>query len=819
MAKEGEGCNQHALGTFTRRCARAPERGAAPEENRNSRARLHLPRALASRLPPPLVRTCSLLDSLQGLCALAGGSPSFLFETFVTGDENKRRGSESHEGCSQSEERPRKRRLCEPDIQSSSYSSTIRIPRPAHASSVYPSPPLSAFSPSISLPIVDATDRCASTPACLDRARGEIMTFDPEPYRPPPSPPPTLPTATHELPDSDLSHDHPLQRPRIYPDYNDDGGASQRPAIEPSLLTPVSPTDDKGLIATPFAAHHEDVSEENMPREILEEASHHPSWFTLHDAVFTASPLQDFHPLSGLRMQIPHQHVLGPDATASLDARTTNIFARDSIELRRSDEDELLTPLTPTPPDDYKLPRTNSDLPLSTSMASLAQPLHADPNIDLGQRGGTSPESAAPATPMPVLDGGLWGSMAHVQDEIRQMDVDDTRGKDGRTSPLFLQFTEPLHDPYHEDDFGSPTSAGPSSECAPGQQLIVDTPLDPVASPRWAPLELELDDDIEFGSPSSPSRRSSSSLPELDFDDSDGYPSPSRRSWSTLPSSLDLDLDEPEPPTSPKLNCSPRLLSLPGAELDDELFAFDSIGAAEPEPPPSQGSSLGIYVPIAPAPVDTDPLPAGVELDLNFAPEACALVDADELEKLLSLRRRSWFLERNAKRAELEAADEVRSLAAGLRLSPPVPNALAECDRDAGVLRPPPAGDAGAIRRDIQALDGKRAEARRDRKAYKERGKEVQCLLRFKLGETVAEQQRGAEMQTQDGVVPRRAKTVIKSMPHLVARMVLKRREEGSRPLSGRQLVYDHRSSLLSRAEGVIYGDNDVDDLDSDMMM
>ncbi|VDC03567.1 unnamed protein product [Peniophora sp. CBMAI 1063] len=766
---------------------------------------------------------------------MAGGSdpPSFLF-SFIAGDENKRRGSEHDEplyGPSR-EERPRKRRLCEPDVvHLASYphpsSQNIRIPRPAHASSVYPSPPLSAFSPSISLPVVDATDRCASTPACLDRARNEIMPFDLEPYRPPPSPPPTLPTATHELPDSDASHDQPpLQRPRIFPDYSADGGDSQALAREPSLLTPVSPTDDKGLLATPFAtAHHGDASESNMPREILEEASHQPSWFALHDAPFTASPLQDFHPLSGLRMQIPHQHVsVGPETTASIDAHTTNIYARDSIELRRRDEDELLTPLTPTPPDDYKLPRT-SDL------LSRSEPSHADPNIDLGDRA-SPPESTAPATPMPVLDGSLWGSVAHTQDdhehELQPMDVDDTRGKDGRTSPLFLQFIEShLHehdhdqDPYHEDAFCAPTSAEASGHRrhndANATPHEYEQELDPDASPRWT--SLELDDDIEFGSPSSPSRRSSSSLPELDFDDSDGYPSPSRRSWSTLPSlDLDLDLDPPETPGSPKHNCSPRLLSLPGAELDDELFSFDSIGAAEPEPPPSQGSGLGIYVPIAPAPVDPETIPTETQLDLNFSPEACALVDAEELEKLLSLRRRSWFLERNAKRAELEAADEVRSLAAGLRLSPPVPNALAECDRDTGVLRPPPAGDAGAIRRDIQQLDAKRAEARRDRKAFKERGKEVQCLLRFKLGETVSERdQSGVEMQ--DGIVggtggrPRRAKTVIKSMPHLVARMVLKRHEAGSRPLSGRQLVYDRRPSLLSRADDVVIGEEDDDDL------
>ena len=349
-----------------------------------------------------------------------GGSPFFSF-SFVAGDENKRRGSEHDESLfGPSEERPRKRRLCEPDFHlapHSSQSQNIRIPRPAHAFSVYPSPPLSAFSPPISLPVVDTADRCASTPAYLDHIRCEAMSFDPEPYRPPPSPPPTLPTATHELPDSDVSHDQPPpQRPHVFPDYNADGGASQSLAREPSLLTPVSPTDDKGFLATPFAAHHTDVSEENMPTEILEEASHHPSWFALHDAAFTASPLQDFHPLSGLRMHILQRPVSGPENTAFVDARTTNIYARDSIELRRSDEDELLTPLTPTPPNDYKLPQT-SDLPLPL------EPSRADPNIDLGQRAtGTRspPESAAPATPMPVLDGSLWGSVAHSQTDHEQ---------------------------------------------------------------------------------------------------------------------------------------------------------------------------------------------------------------------------------------------------------------------------------------------------------------------------------------------------------------------------------------------------------------
>ncbi|THH13707.1 hypothetical protein EW146_g6542 [Bondarzewia mesenterica] len=328
----------------------------------------------------------------------------------------------------------------------------------------------------------------------------------------------------------------------------------------------------------------------------------------------------------------------------------------------------------------------------------------------------------------------------------------------------------------------------------------------PLASPRHAMSnlpELDLfpqeqsstgDDEV---APSSPSRRSFTSLPDMDEDEDEfsdtpqpSSPlSPSRRSFASLP---DMDMDEVISPSRP--TPSARLLSLPGAETDDDLIVPDSSHHADSEPPPpSDGPSLGLFVPIASADAAaTAGSPPEEEPDLHFSDMARSRVDTTEFDKLISLRRRAWFLERNAKRTEQSFVEEAQRIAAGLRVSPPVPGALADVQLQAGL------DPKGAIRRELQVAEARRAEARRVRKKEKERGKEVQALLRLKLGEdstgvSVAPAADGSTVQ-RDG----RGKVVICSFSQLVARMIFKRRDS-SRLLANRNNSGENNKSPLSQ--------------------
>ena len=301
---------------------------------------------------------------------------------------------------------------------------------------------------------------------------------------------------------------------------------------------------------------------------------------------------------------------------------------------------------------------------------------------------------------------------------------------------------------------------------------------------------------------------------ELEADDEDFLESsplpqsPSRRSFSELPEDTAMNGLSPSPPQSPLLAGQP-LLTLPGAEPDNSLIVSELPVTEWSAPPSPRGSGLGLFLPIQAASSNQPDTSEAhtVEPNLNFSPEAIARVDGLEFEKLKSVRRRTWVSERKAKEDEVFHAKRAESLAGRLSVAPPVPSKLADFDERGGVSAgadaddtegPPgePAqldeSDEKTIRSWLLYTEARRAEARRVRKREKERGRELQALLRLKLGEDPDATERTTDAKIKPG------KTAIVSMPQLVARMIMKRRDT-PRPFSPRRHDSPYICSPLSR--------------------
>ena len=314
----------------------------------------------------------------------------------------------------------------------------------------------------------------------------------------------------------------------------------------------------------------------------------------------------------------------------------------------------------------------------------------------------------------------------------------------------------------------------------------------------------KLNDD---STPSSPSRRSfadpvPSSPPREPFANP-APSSPCRRSFADLP-------DTDEPPQSPLLSGS-LLRALPGATPDNTLITAVDSGSDWSSP---RGSGLGLFLPIQAASSNqfqaSEPHP--IEPNLNFSPEAIARVDSREFEKLKSVRRRTWVSERKAKEDEVDHAKCAEDLASRLSVAPPVPSKLPDFDERGGVsagadaeeTEGPPGelgeSDEKTIRSWLLYTEAKRADARRLRKREKELGRELQALLRLKLGEDPDATVGGVESAS-DKVKP--GKTAIVSMPQLVARMIMKRRDT-PRPFSPRKHDASYICSPLSRFEPTV---------------
>jgi hypothetical protein len=204
---------------------------------------------------------------------------------------------------------------------------------------------------------------------------------------------------------------------------------------------------------------------------------------------------------------------------------------------------------------------------------------------------------------------------------------------------------------------------------------------------------------------------------------------------------------------------------------------------------------------------------------LNFSREAIARVDAREFEKLKSMRRRTWVSERMAKDDEVFHAKRAEHLASRMSVSPPVPSKLADFDERGGVsagadveeTEGPPGeptqldeSDEKTIRTWLLYTEARRADARRLRKREKELGRELQALLRLKLGEDPDATEGGVHAASSSAKV-KPGKTAILSMPQLVARMITKRRDT-PRPFSPRKHDMPYICSPLSRFEHTVGG-------------
>ena len=299
----------------------------------------------------------------------------------------------------------------------------------------------------------------------------------------------------------------------------------------------------------------------------------------------------------------------------------------------------------------------------------------------------------------------------------------------------------------------------------------------------------------------SPPRRRMSDFHDYDEESGDhsAPSSPSRRSFADLPDTI-TDEILTSPPQSPLLS-GQSLLTLPGAEPDDNLITAEPAVSDWSAPSPPRGSGLGLFLPIQAASSSHCEASEShaIEPNLNFSSEAIARVDAREFEKLKSVRRRTWVSERKAKDDEVFQAKRAEHLASRLSVSPPLPSKLPDFDERGGVSAgadaeetegPPgePAqldeSDEKTIRTWLLFTEARRADARRLRKREKELGRESQALLRLKLGEDPDAMEGGIQVSECPKVKP--GKTAIVSMPQLVARMIMKRRDT-PRPFSPRK--------------------------------
>ncbi|KAI0046831.1 hypothetical protein FA95DRAFT_1572897 [Auriscalpium vulgare] len=347
----------------------------------------------------------------------------------------------------------------------------------------------------------------------------------------------------------------------------------------------------------------------------------------------------------------------------------------------------------------------------------------------------------------------------------------------------------------------------------------------PPSSPRLSGrLDLFADDfnDIEGHSPSSPSRRYTAPLPEGD----------------------DILMNEPGRSYSPP--GSPRLLSFPGVETDDDLIQVERLPSSEPSinlnlsPEPN---SLGLTVPIAPA-SDAAELVDERPPNLDFSTTARDRGDPEQLENLFAFRRRTWNAEREWKRKQVELAGEARRLAVPLQANILVPGALnisvpgtlpdfdergwASGDVPQDVLEEPAAAaqaeeDAEEAqrahllalrRRELQITETQRAVARDRRRALKERGREIDGLLTLKLKET-PESEADAAPSGPDAPTPTKPPSGPKftSMPNLVASMTLKRRNS-QRPLTRRKTARSYSKSSLSHSDEKEEKEEDDDEME-----
>jgi hypothetical protein len=282
-------------------------------------------------------------------------------------------------------------------------------------------------------------------------------------------------------------------------------------------------------------------------------------------------------------------------------------------------------------------------------------------------------------------------------------------------------------------DFGMDLSPGPSSYSPSPLRSFASLP-----SPDLDDLDLDMDLGPGLGMSPSPSRRCVASLPSFDESDSPYYDFSDTDRSSDSSESSDLSMSPPPPhsPPLPTVGVSPQSPHPNALCLD---LPVDTL-LPKPAPPPS---ILDAY----------SPSELAARLPPNFS--------ENELTALLAVRTRAHI-------------------------------ALAAC-----TAAPPPSTTSGLslaldheLRRTVPRDAG---EPRRRRKRAKELGREVDALVGLALGLLPTEADRdGSETQKKAGKagagVVRRDKAGLAglaSVPQLVARMILRRRERCVRGLEG----------------------------------
>ncbi|KDQ59893.1 hypothetical protein JAAARDRAFT_56825 [Jaapia argillacea MUCL 33604] len=300
--------------------------------------------------------------------------------------------------------------------------------------------------------------------------------------------------------------------------------------------------------------------------------------------------------------------------------------------------------------------------------------------------------------------------------------------------------------------------------------------------------------------PESPAMRSFASLPDLDDTDSEYFStpltsasaSPSRRSCTSLP-----DSDSDEAPVSPRQT----ILSLPGAETDDDLLPLDL------DIPPALGLLIvSDHICTPSSPEEREP---EIEPDIYVPP---FLSSDPETSQLCDLRKRFIASERAARRAEVEFAERASNVAAALLATTYEIDATTWDDRV-------------AWRKELKQAKDRQAAARRLRKKQKERSREVGALLTLKVAEKSAalreeagltEGKEGVQVDEQlpsgeseqpvvvtEAADSSYAQGIRNNVSQLVAKMVLKRRES-FRPLTSRTRMSSYRrKSSLSQSSPV----------------
>ncbi|KIJ63397.1 hypothetical protein HYDPIDRAFT_29643 [Hydnomerulius pinastri MD-312] len=441
----------------------------------------------------------------------------------------------------------------------------------------------------------------------------------------------------------------------------------------------------------------------------------------------------------------------------------------DSPPVMRREDLASQTPLTPPPTlpqSTLDLPDDDDDVTFEDEAVEEEEIQYEDDEPFYSPSGSSSPsaDSELPLSPLSPT----WDSHCPQAPSVALIPEcpSDPEQLHSIWSPYSASKALPL-----DISFGPSDDISPLASQEPSSLLEVDSPrpfLPPINIPwsppqtydaeheppqpttSYAPLS-SLTDYNELPPPCSP-LISRLTLPELDDDEMPHIvpSSPCRRSCSCLPDS-DVEMSDSTSDTAPA-SPSQQLLSLPGADIDDDL-----IPAIDSAPPPT----FFPYTPRQPLLFIDDPRdvplprsPSPEDFDLCLSPEG---ITDPELAKLFDLRKRSVAAERAARRVE-------------------------------------------ALTAEIDLFT--RAEARKTRKRERERSKEVGALLRLKLGDGVGACPQEESPESDHQHQHHRRRGVIGNISQLVAQMVF-RRNETSRPLAKRKTAMaprDYVRSSLSRA-------------------